>query len=805
VGGRLAHYWENWIAIGADQWVVRILKEGYRVEFTDVPPLSNIPLIDSTPQNVEKRVAMGEMLEKFIAKNILEVVRNLHSPGFYSRFFLVPQKEKGVWRGILDLSVLNNYVLKEHFKMETAEDVRVQLSPGEWATSLDLKDAYYHIPIHRASRKFLRFVYQGKVYQFQALPMGLATSPRTFTRVIHCLKEFLQRFSVVIHQYLDDWLTHAASRETVNSYTQAIVHLAQSVGFVINREKSELVPTQDCVYLGYRFRLAQGLLCPTEERWQKIQEKILPFLKQPVCRAQQWQSMIGVLSATEKLVHLGMLHLRPIQVAMLQNWSPFRGNPDELLPIQTEVILALRWWTVKQNVMTGVPLSTGQPQHHVFTDASLQGWGGHWNQNTVQGIWTETEAAMHINVLELLAVWRVLKAFVSNLKNTVVMVASDNTTTVAYIRKQGGTRSPDLLNLTSQLYTWLEENQITLKCRHIAGRLNVLADGLSREGQILPTEWGLHPRALNYLWARWEKPLIDMFATRHNRKLPMFVSPVPDQEALAIDALSIDWSGMHFYAFPPTAIITQVLLKIQQHDCKVVLIAPAWPKQKWYTLLLGLLVDHPLNLPEWPHLLKQPQSDVYHPTPGVFRLHAWKLSSRLEEIEAFQNTLQIEWVEHRKSPVWQSTRESGNFFVIGVRRGKSILSTIEGYRTAIGHTIKATQGIDIGKDQDLADLLANFSRERVRHHSTIPCWNLSLVLLILTKPPFEPLHQAELKYATWKTVFLLAWLQANAEVSYTHYAVTFYIHRIGVLSHYYQILSFCLRHSWQAKGRLYSM
>jgi len=197
----------------------------------------------------------------------------------------------------------------------------------------------------------------------------------------------------------------------------------------------------------------------------------------------------------------------------------------------------------------------------------------------VKGLGTQEGGGLHINVLELLAVRKVLEHFAEELRGMTVMVASDNSTTVAYIRKQGGTRSRKLLKVTQELYQWLEMYNIVLKSRHVPGRLNVLADGLSRDGQILPTEWSIHPQVLLILWKVWERPMIDMFATSQNNKMELYVSPIPDPKAFAIDALSLDWKGMGMYAFPPTAILTKVLEKVKLQPCRMVLIAPAWPKQ----------------------------------------------------------------------------------------------------------------------------------------------------------------------------------------------------------------------------------
>ena len=98
----------------------------------------------------------------------------------FNRLFLVP-KPNSKWRTILDLSKLNLFLKVEKFKMETPETIRTSLQEGEWVTSVDFKDAYFHVPIQEQSRKYLRFHVQGQTYQFKALPFGPSTAPMEFT------------------------------------------------------------------------------------------------------------------------------------------------------------------------------------------------------------------------------------------------------------------------------------------------------------------------------------------------------------------------------------------------------------------------------------------------------------------------------------------------------------------------------------------------------------------------------------------------------------------------------------------------
>ncbi|XP_068233763.1 uncharacterized protein [Palaemon carinicauda] len=116
-----------------------------------------------------------------LQKGALETVR-LPGPGFYSRLFMV-EKATGGWRPVIDLSALNKFIRKITFKMDTPRTVMASLREGDFMISLDLKDAYFQVPIHPTSRKFLRMKWGAQVLQFKALCFGLSTAPQVFTRV----------------------------------------------------------------------------------------------------------------------------------------------------------------------------------------------------------------------------------------------------------------------------------------------------------------------------------------------------------------------------------------------------------------------------------------------------------------------------------------------------------------------------------------------------------------------------------------------------------------------------------------------
>ena len=173
-------------------------------------------------------------------------------------------------------------------------------------------------------------------------------------------------------------------------------------------------------------------------------------------------------------------------------------------------------------------------------------------------------------------------------------VATDNSTVVAYINKQGGTHSAEMCALLWKIMTWCHRYQITLKARHISGCLNVMANLMFRSNQVQSTEWSLHPQVFKHICLKWFTPHVDLFATRLNHKVPLYVSPVPDQNAWDIDALNINWTGLTAYAYPPMALLHRVIQKVRQSNCLIIVIARDWPGMPWFWDLVQLSTEVPL-------------------------------------------------------------------------------------------------------------------------------------------------------------------------------------------------------------------
>ena len=275
-----------------------------------------------------------------------------------------------------------------------------------------------------------------------------------------------------------------------------------------------------------------------------------------------------------------------------------------------------------------ISMSLPLPSLQLMTDASKVGWCGVLPHQVV-GTWPQ-EFAHHSNSLKLRAFLMSLRHFAPFLKGKAVMVMTDNTTAVACLLPQGCYQSSLLMELSRSILISSFRNKIILIPKHISGELNVLADQGSRLSPI-PTEWSLDRLSFSWLLnlaSRYGvlKPQVDLFATRHNTRLRCFVSPLPDPQAVEVNALSLDWNvWTSIYLFPPVTLLNRLLPLLWWFRDQGILVAPFHAKAAWFpTLAERFPVQVPLRQG---HNLFQITSrgKEFHRYPQALQLHAWIL------------------------------------------------------------------------------------------------------------------------------------------------------------------------------------
>ena len=148
---------------------------GYKIPFISPPPLRSQP-IPIIPYNQDQRLLLNQEIEELLNKGAIERVNQPSFPGFYSSMFVIP-KRNGGFRPVFNLKKLNQFIHAPHFKMETLQEVTKLIKESDYLTSIDLSDAFLHIPVHPDSRAYLRLHWNNQTYQFCTTPFGLSLVP----------------------------------------------------------------------------------------------------------------------------------------------------------------------------------------------------------------------------------------------------------------------------------------------------------------------------------------------------------------------------------------------------------------------------------------------------------------------------------------------------------------------------------------------------------------------------------------------------------------------------------------------------
>ena len=775
VGSRLHLFWEKWAALNVNPRVVSILREGYVLPCRSRPHLTREPTITSCYVDPHRNSYLLEALHQLLNKNAVELVLNQKSLGFYNRLFLVP-KPNNRWRPILDLSNLNNFLKTQTFKMETPETIRTSLQSGEWVTSVDFKDAYFHIPINSQSRKYMRFQIQDKTYQFKALPFGLSTAPREFTMIAKEVKWLALRRGIRIHQYLDDWLVRAKSPQVCLQHTQKLLTLCKDLGWLVNEEKSELEPKQIFNFVGYQFDLEEGRVRPTQERWLALTDKI--------------QSILSGLSGST--VHV-------------PHWSPHSNRKTSSLGETTHEAHTV----ALEKQLEGPRVSgKGDPGSQVPPPPSKVVAGG--RQCTTRSTFTPYKTCS-ANLYRRIKrrVGRSLRR--AHCKRN--LVSSREQITHKPVRAKSSIPSSKRLSNPR-----LQQDSVDSYRQHNSGGLYQQRGGDEVGLAVCPTvettvlvhqatsnpQGTSHPRPVerDSRQAIQAWPIHSNRVVASSRSVQSYMQPVaPTPSGPVCHQIQQQTSSV---------CLTGTRSPGMGSGCPQPLLGGSGPIRLSTGSHLGQsggeasglslqqnnsdcprVAQHALVLGSGSNVKPDPTVSAQHTQPSVSAIQPGPSQEPVESestclaprasaikeqgfseavaarIEAPQRrstrsvyeakwTIFTKWCLSNQVDVRTPPLTAIADFLLHLFQDKKLQpGTIDGYRSAIADKL-GNDPINISKDENLTRLLDSFHRDRPKGRRGIPSWNLSLVLHQLTKAPFEPLKEASLKHLTFKTVFLMA-------------------------------------------------
>lgn len=603
--------WEE--LFGSHHIVKQWLKHGIRIPFTQEPCSFHL-----------QNHVLPNKQEQFVSETIIE----LSAKGFISEVNYTPHcvspigcvsKKRGKLRLITDLRSLNSCCDTPKFRYEDISVLPQIIKKNDKLVTVDLKDGFFHVPVHEDDRKYLGFSWKQKYFVWNVLPFGLQSSPYFFCKVLRPVIEYLRTLGIRLVAYVDDILI-CAKNSDITSHTDLVLNTLRQLGFHINLEKSSLNPEHSKEFLGYVIVTNEDsvFLKVPKQRIHKVRSDIRRVLSRPSIRARTLARVIGQCVAMTKAILPGKLKLREAY-RLLRSKTSWDSNL-----IWTDTAREnLEWWFSAFKQWNGTTILPTAIDAQLVTDASKTGWGGMLNGKSAQGFWDRSIGQSHSNVREMWAVFMALVSFRQELRGKTFQIHSDNITTVAYLNKMGGS-SPDLNNVAMAIWTEAINNHVSISCCHIAGKDNTGADSLSRQSDKY--EWQLNPALFRLLDEMWGPHTIDRFASVLTTQLDNFNSRYYNPMAAGVDALAQqDWALQNNYVNPPFRLIPKILDVLKAQRATATIIAPAWKAQPWYRKLVKSSIRTPFRIR---NIRKSIISIWGHAEPlqnSRWKLYAWRI------------------------------------------------------------------------------------------------------------------------------------------------------------------------------------
>ena len=600
--GQLSLHLQKWHEITSDNEVLSTI-EGLKLDFNSTPKTNKIKKNQFSKSETE---LMDQEVQKLLSKDIITF--SSHDKNEIISPVFLRHKQDGTFRMILNLKETNEYIDKIHFKMESIKSVLRLVTPSCYMSSIDLKDAYYSVSIHPDHRKYLKFQFQNKLYEFTCLPNGLTSGPRKFTKITKAPLAKLRRLHHILACYIDDILAVAENEKQCQKTVLETIELFHNLGFIIHPTKSSLKLRQRITFLGFIIDSVQMRITLTGEKRNKIEALCKKLVSQNEHTIRFVCKVIGNLIASFPAVKFGPLHYRNLDMCKNLFLKINKGEFSAKMILNKESIEEINWWI--NNIATAYnDIFQTLPNLELKTDASEIGWGAVFKNLRTHGHWSADEISLkNINALELNAVLFALKSFDFG-KGNHIKCLSDNTTAVQTVNHMGTSHSYKCNELVYNIWCELIRNENFITMAHIPGVFNEEADKESRK-QATRTEWKLKRCVFESIMKTFQfLPKIDLFASRLNCQLKPFVSFRPDPEALHVNSFLLPWSCTKFYAFPPFSVISRVVQKIYLEQAEGILVVPNWPNQPWYSKLMNMLNKKPMLIPHRKDLLTLPEKE----------------------------------------------------------------------------------------------------------------------------------------------------------------------------------------------------
>ena len=379
-------------------------------------------------------------------------------------------------RLITDCRELNKHFQCPPFRMEHLGQIFPFLRPGMWAAKIDLKHAYFHLPVSKGLQKYLVLKVGDRYFQVLGAPFGLNVLPYLWTQTMKPLSRLWGQKGILAFVYLDDILILGKSAKRLKSQVAVVLQTLIEAGLVINFKKSFLEPSQNIQHLGFTLNLQEGLLQIPKSKLTSLQKELRQFSGRLQASPRKMASVLGVLRsfllAFPALRCFNDMMLAFVRQHRTVGWDQPISLPQDLKLGIAKVLDVMAQWK-------GRSFQGQVPVRRLNIDSSDLMWAGVDldHPNRVQEHWRES-GILHITVKELSAAVQTVMSLAK--PKEVIELGVDNSVAYYYLLKGGG-RLPHLNKLMRQFWTWCLEKEVEVRV-HLLKSEECLADRYTRLG-----------------------------------------------------------------------------------------------------------------------------------------------------------------------------------------------------------------------------------------------------------------------------------------------------------------------------------
>ena len=506
---------------------------------------------------------------------------------------IVFKKSNGKPRLIFDAQYLNSYIVVPSFKYEDLGYCHQFLKPGDYLVTTDYQSGYHHVDLHPDFYEYFGLEWGGQFYIFTSLPFGLASACWCFTKIT---RELLNKWRRSGHRgsgYLDDGL-HAGTDSGLSQFVHSVILPdTEASGFILNMEKSVLVPSTRAKHLGMFVDTIRNCFEVPESK-RSIVVKLLQsaLASSQHCCVHTLEVIAGNLAS----MHWAFGPLSRLMTLSFYADINTAVSKYSYIRLSESTVQDINFWLCGFDRYNGFnPIWQPVGFHMtIYTDAAglnLQNYGGWagWSYRNGQriiarGIWTGDIIFDHSTTQELMAVFNTVQSFNCHdeLRGKRILVKTDNQA-VYFIINRAGSRDSHVHELCKQLYWYCIHFGIRLQAVWIPRNLNSFADFYSKLTDS--GDWRLDPAVFNHLSAYWGGFDIDLFASFENNQLPRYYSFYFTPSCEGVDAFNFPW-GRRCWCYPPFSLIPSVLSHAKAYSARLCLFCPFTPTAPWWPLLV---------------------------------------------------------------------------------------------------------------------------------------------------------------------------------------------------------------------------